>query len=92
MRDEAMNNAPAEGRRDELEAGAVGAAGQTLVPTTLLDAVMDVDAAIDDGGLDLQDALARLHEELAPLIPGPSGAPAATSAGPRSIEQTSSRS
>lgn len=56
---------------DDSGPGVAAATGQTTVPTSLVDAVMDVDAAIDDGGLELQEALARMHEELAHVIPGP---------------------
>lgn len=44
------------------------AGGQITVPASLLDAVMEVDQARDEGGLGLQEALVRMHDELAPLI------------------------
>ena len=44
--------------------------GQITVPSSLLDAVMAVDEARDDGGLGLQDALHRMHAELTPFIEG----------------------
>ena len=91
MRDQTRHTAPDGAMRDELHARSGDAAGQTTVPTTLLDAVMDVDAAIDDGGLELQEALARMHQELGQLIPGPSGRAAASSSAPVSPEQSTSR-
>lgn len=67
---------------------------QMTVPTSLVDAVMDVDAAVDDGGLELQEALARMHEELAQIIPGPAGDPGPPTARPEPFapEHSSSRS
>jgi hypothetical protein len=91
MRDRTSNVAHDSAANDASRTGAVNAAGQTTVPTSLLDAVMDVDAAIDDGGLELQDALARMHEELAPLIPGPSGDVRVRDAAPVSPEESSAR-
>lgn len=68
-------------------------AAATTVPTSLIEAVMDVDAAIDDGGLQLQEALARMHEELAHIIPGPDEGPGTRgpSDAPVSPEHSSSR-
>lgn len=91
-----MQNRPTEStpdhRRDASQPGSRIATAQATVPASLLDAVMDVDAAIDDGGLELQEALARMHEELAHVIPGP---PADTARGrdeaPVTPEQSSSR-
>ena len=57
---------PSAGRPDTRDTGS-----SMTIPMSLIDAVMDVDAAIDDGGLQLQEALARMHEELAHIIPGP---------------------
>ena len=73
---------------------AAHAGEQATVPASLLAAVMDVDAAVDDGGLELQDALARMHEELAHVIPGPAAEPGVrtASAPPASPEHSSSRS
>ncbi|HUG29014.1 MAG TPA: hypothetical protein VMQ65_00665 [Candidatus Limnocylindria bacterium] len=65
--------------RNAAQPDAGGAAGQMTVPTSLVDAVMDVDAAVDDGGLELQEALARMHEELAHIIPSPAEDPGAGS-------------
>lgn len=68
--------------------------GQATVPASLLDAVMDVDAAIDDGGLELQEALARMHEELAHIIPGPADDANTRSRRPASVsspEESSAR-
>jgi hypothetical protein len=47
----------------------------TSVPASLLDAVIDVDDAIDEGGLELQEALARMHDELIPVIQRAGGSP-----------------
>jgi hypothetical protein len=73
--------------------GQTTSGGQTTVPASLLDAVMDVDAAVDDGGLELQEALARMHEELAHIIPGPAGDAGArrSSQAPASPEASSAR-
>lgn len=80
-------------QRDAEQRDAEDTPRQTTVPMSLLDAVMDVDAAIDDGGLELQEALARMHEELAHVIPGPGSSPMTrgTSVAPVSREQSSSR-
>ena len=53
-----------------------GGTGQISVPASLLDAVMAVDEARDDGGLGLQEALMRMHEELTPFVLGQPAAPA----------------
>lgn len=94
MQERTIGAAPEPGQHSSQQ-GAGADAGQMTVPASLISAVMDVDAAVDNGGLDLQEALARMHDELAHLIPGPadeSGARAAAGAAPVSPEQSSSRS
>lgn len=76
----------------QAEAGGAGP-DQMTVRASLIRAVMDVDAAVDDGGLELQEALARMHEELAHLIPGEADDPGAgaESSPPPPPEHQSSR-
>ena len=70
MRDQTSNPAPSPGTTAGTHASPTGDAGQTTVPSSLIDAVMAVDEARDDGGLGLQEALHRMHEELTPFIEG----------------------
>ena len=95
MQERTVGSIHDQGRAASAPGGApAGApAGQTTVPTSLVDAVMDVDAAIDDGGLELQEALARMHEELAHIIPGPADDAGARSQrqAPASPEESSTR-
>jgi hypothetical protein len=65
---------PSSSSAADVRSASAGAAGQITVSSTLIDAVMDVDAARDNGGLQLQEALVRMHAELAPLIAGPAPA------------------
>lgn len=92
MQERNISSTPGMGSDDSGPDGAI-ATGQTTVPTALVDAVMDVDAAIDDGGLELQEALARMHQELAHIIPGPAEDPGAATASstPDSPQHPSSR-
>jgi len=75
MRDQAPNAMPTQPSGPAAAAGTrsatSGGGGQITVPASLLDAAMEVDATRDLGGLGLQEALIRLHEELAPFIAGP---------------------
>ncbi len=72
--DVGRQQSPSTGVGAGTRSASTGTAGQMTVSSTLIDAVMDVDAARDNGGLQLQEALVRMHAELEPLIAGPAAA------------------
>ena len=70
MRDQTTNPTASPNPETAGHSAPAGVAGQITVSASLLDAVMAVDEARDDGGLGLQEALHRMHEELTPFVEG----------------------